>query len=191
MEETGYTVIDWLTAGLAVCTIVISFMTYLYFRARLNNKDLKNKNEGLVNRLSMHDSTFNELTEKYNSLKKEYEKLKEGHTIHEVRVINAKPIGVSAKFAIPDFGRHYNAEAEEELMAETKLQLAQQIGVYCMQNNYIHFEENYDPMHMAKRLFAYMSVASNNEEIVKVLRPDRILDIDMDKVRELSSTHHI
>lgn len=108
MEETGYTIIDWLSAGLAVCTIVISFMTYLYFKARLNIKDLKNKNEDLVNRLSMRDSTVSELTKKYTDLKKEYEKLKEGHAIHEVRVINAKPIGVSAKFVIPDFDRHYN-----------------------------------------------------------------------------------
>lgn len=184
MEETGYTVIDWLSAGLAVCTVVISFMTYLYFKAKLNIKDLKNKNEGLENRLSVHDSAFHELMERYNSLK-------EGHTIHEVRVVNAKPIGVSARFAIPDFDRHYMAEEKDELMAETKLQLAQQIGVYCMQNNYIHFEENYDPMHMAKKLTAYMNVASNNEEIVKVLRPKSIFDIDMDKVRELSSTHHI
>lgn len=29
--------------------------------------------------------------------------------------------------------------------------------------------------------------ASNNEEIVKVLKPDPILAIDMDKVRELSA----
>lgn len=175
---------------MAVCTVVISFMTYLYFKAKLNIKDLKNKNEGLENRLSVHDSAFHELMEKHASLKKEYAKLKEGHTIHEVRVINAKPIGVSAKLTIPDFSRRYIAE-EEELMADTKNRLAQQIGIYCMQNNYIHFEENYDPVHMAKRLFAYMSVASNNEEIIKVLRPDRILDIDMGKVRELSSTHHI
>ena len=190
MEETGYTVIDWLSAGLAVCTVVICFMTYLYFKAKLKIKSLDAENEGLADRLSVHDNAFHELMEKHTNLKKEYAKLKEGHTIHEVHVINAKPIGVSAKLAIPDFDRRYIAE-EEELMADTKIQLAQQIGIYCMQNNYIHFEVNYDPMHMAKRLFAYMSVASNNEEIVKVLRPDRILDIDMGKVRELSSTHHI
>jgi hypothetical protein len=72
-------------------------------------------------------------------------------------------------------------------MADAKIQLAHQLGIYCMQNNYIHFEEFYDPMHNATRLSAYLSVASNNDEIVKVLKPDPILAIDMDKVRELSS----
>lgn len=191
MEETGYTVIDWLSAGLSVCTIVISFMTYLYFKTKLKIKDLKEKNEGLVNRLSIHDNTFHELTEKYTSLNKDYKKLKEGHTIHEIRVVGAKPIGVSAKLALPDFDRHYIAEEEEELTAETKLRLAQQIGVYCMQNNYIHFEENYNPMRNSKTLAAYLSVASNNEEIIKVLRPDPLIAIDMGKVREMNSTHHI
>lgn len=185
MEEAGYTVVDWLSAGLAVCTIVISFMTYLYFKKRLEIKDLKNKNEGLVNRLSVHDSAVNELTEKYTNLKKDYAEVKEDHTIHEVRVINAKPIGVSA--SIPEF-RYMQSE---ELISDAKIQLAQQIGVYCLQNNYIHFEENYNPIQCSKTLAAYLSVASNNEEIITVLRPDPLLAIDMNKVRELSSTHNI
>lgn len=189
MEETGYTVIDWLSAGLAVCMVLISFMICLCFKAKLKIKDLKEKNEGLINRLSIHDNEFHELTEKYTGLKKDYKKLKEGHTIHEVRVVGAKPIGVSAKLMLSDFERHHIPE--EELMADTKIRLAQQIGVYCLQNNYIHFEERDDPMWRSKILAAYLSVASNNEEIVKVLRPDPALAIDMDKVRGLSSTHHI
>lgn len=185
MENVGYTIVDWLSAGLAVCTIVISFMTYLYFKAKLKIKSLKEENEGLANRLSIYDTSFHELTEKYTNLKKDYAELKEGHTIHEVRVINAKPIGVSA--SIPEF-RYMQIE---ELIADTKIQLAQQIGVYCLENNYIHFEENYNPIRCSKTLAAYLSVASNNEEIVKVLRPEPLLAIDMNKVRELSSTHHI
>lgn len=176
MDDTGYTIVDWSSAGLAVCTIVISFIAYLYFKAKLEIKELKNKNDGLDNRLSIRDSAFHELTEKYNGLKKDYAKLKEGNTIHEVRVIGAKPIGVSA--TMPEFRYMQN----EELIADTKIQIAQQIGVYCLQNNYIHFEENYDPVNMSKRLVAYMSVASNNEEIVRALRPDPLLAIDMDKV---------
>lgn len=183
MEDTGYTIVDWLSTGLAVCTAFISFLGYLYFKARLEIKELKNKNDGLDNRLSIRDNVFHELTEKYTSLKNDYEKLKEGHTIHEVRVIGAKPIGVSAKLALPDFKPHHIME----FTADTKIELAQRLGVYCMENNYIHFEENYDPMHNATRLSAYLSVASNNEEIVKVLKPDPILDIDMNKVRELSA----
>lgn len=89
------------------------------------------------------------------------------------------------KDKIEDFDRHYITE--EELMADTKIELAHRLGVYCLQNNYIHFEEDYDPMHMTKRLTAYMRVASNIEEMVKVLKPDPILAIDMNKVRELSA----
>ena len=163
----------------------ISFIGYLYFKAKLKIKSLEEKNGGLDNRLSAHDNAFHELTEKYNGLKKDYAKLKEGHMIHEVRIVNAKPIGVSA--TMPEFRYMQN----DEFIADTKIQLAQQIGVYCLQNNYIHFEENYDLMRCSKTLVAYLSVASNNEEIVKVLKPDPILAIDMDKVRELSSTHHM
>lgn len=180
MEETGYTIVDWLSAGLAVCTIFLSFATYLYAKARLEIKELKKKNDGLKNTIKIREDAFHELTVKDNDLIKEYAKLKEGHTIHEVRVVGAKPIGVSAKIVLlPDFERHHTAD--------TKIELAQRLGVYCMENNYIHFEENYDPMHNATRLSAYLSVASNNEEIVNVLKPDLILAIDVNKVRELSA----
>lgn len=185
MGDTEYTIVDWLSAGLAVCTIVISFMTYLYFKARLKIKSLKEENDGLKNTIKIREDAFHELTVKNDDLIKDYTKLKEGNTIHEVRVIGAKPIGVSAKFMLPVFDRY--SIPEEELMADTKIELAQRLGVYCLQNNYIHFEEYDDPMCMAKRLTAYMSVASNNEEIVKVLKPDPILAIDMNKVRELSA----
>lgn len=166
MEDAGYTIVDWLSTGVAVCTVFISFIGYLYFKARLEIKDLKSKNEELINRFSTHDNEFHELTEKYTDLKKEYEKLKEGHTIHDVQVIGAKPVGVSA--TMPEF-RYMQSE---EFIADTKMQLAQQIGIYCLQNNYIYFEENYSPIQMTKTLVAYLSVASNNEEIIKVLRPN-------------------
>lgn len=183
MGDTGYTIVDWLSAGLSVCTLFISFIGYLYFKAKLEIKELKKKNDGLKNTIKVREDAFRELTVKNDDLLKDYAKLKEGHTIHEVRVIGAKPIGVSAKLALPDFKPHHIME----LTADTKIELAQRLGVYCMENNYIHFEENYDPMHNATRLSAYLSVASNNEEIVNVLKPDPILAIDMDKVRELSA----
>lgn len=183
MGDTGYTIVDWLSAGLSVCTVFISFLGYLYFKAKLKIKSLKNENDGLKNTIKIREDAFRELTVKNDDLLKEYTKLKEGHTIHEVRVIGAKPIGVRAEIALPDFKPHHIME----LTADTKIQLAQKLGIYCMENNYIHFEETYDPMRLATRLSAYLSIASNNEEIVTVLKPDPILAIDMNKVRELSA----
>lgn len=187
MEDTGYTIVDWLSAGLAVCTVFISFLGYLYFKAKLEIKGLKKENDGLKNTIKIREDAFHELTVKDNDLLKEYTKLKEGHTIHEVHVIGAKPIGVSAKLSLPDFS--YNQSGE--FIADTKIELAKKLGVYCLQNNYIHFEENHDPICMTKTLSAYLSIASNNEEIVRVMRPDPLLAIDMDKVRELSAEHHM
>lgn len=181
MDDTGYTIVDWLSVGLSVCTVFISFLGYLYFKAKLKIKSLKGENDGLKNTIKIREDAFHELTVKNDDLLKDYAELKEGHTIREVRVIGAKPIGVSTKLLIPDYVQ------SEELIAEMKIELAHKIGIYCLQNDYIRFEENYDPVRLMKTLSAYLSVASNNEEIVKVLKPDPILAIDMDKVRELSA----
>lgn len=188
MEETGYTIVDWLSAGLAISTIFIAFVGYLYFKTRLKIKSLIKKNEGLDNQIIERTKAYHELYLKYEEMQKEYNKLKDGHTIHEVRVLNAKPVSIKARLPLYNLER---ALVPEEIIADTKLELVRQLGMYCMEGGYVQFEEINNPMDFTTTLIAHMSVASNNEEIIKILRPDPWSAIDTDAVREINNTYHV